>query len=725
MKQELHAIFKFIYGVDGDGYMRIFSKSTQNGAYEETFFEWPEQADDILAYISRHQFDRDLYFCPHLFSRPNSSKQYAMRPLVLWADLDKCSYENMLVEPTIVMSTSYMKQQALWSLKDYAHPSDVEMVNKRIAYYHADEGADKSGWDLTQLLRIPFTSNFKYETPQSIKVIKSTSKNRYTLKDFAKYPELEEEHSEDSEELRFPEDDELGDEDAEEVLNKYKYYLSPRAMELFTQSPTDDWSNALWELEMCLFEAGMSPKEAFVVSKDAACNKYERDGRKQHDLWKDVTRAYKHVQNTNSVPITMFKSDSFRELITNDEAKWVEENPDISQEYVEWASSLSDAAWQYHQAGVFTILSTLLTGAVRLPTSFGTILPNLWFMILADTTLTRKSTAMDIAMDLLQEVDSDAILATDGSIEGLLTSLSTRPGRPSIFWRDEFTGLMEMVGKKDYYSGMLETFTKLYDGKFMRRQLRKETIEVREPILIMLTGGIKSRMIEQLEHSHVTSGFIPRFIFITATADITKIKPLGPPTDVIDKQRQRMLLKFYNMRKHYWSKPETQKGKLDIPSSWNAELTPDAWARYNDIDTNRMLNDALRSNNQDVLTPVFDRLSKSGLKVAVLLAAASKLDEKVVVEEEHIIRAFWYVQQWRQHTLYITENLGTNSGERTLEMIRSYIEKNGKASRSEVMRKYKLTAREMDGNIATLEQRGLIARSGKGKGESYSVSGIV
>jgi len=86
-------------------------------------------------------------------------------------------------------------------------------------------------------------------------------------------------------------------------------------------------------------------------------------------------------------------------------------------------------------------------------------------MILGTTTVTRKTSSMDLAMELIMDVDDEIVLATDGSIEGLLTSLSTRPGRPSIFLRDEFSGLLDQMTKKDYLSGMAELLTKLYDCK--------------------------------------------------------------------------------------------------------------------------------------------------------------------------------------------------------------------------------------------------------------------
>src|SRR5579862_7181105 len=102
-----------------------------------------------------------------------------------------------------------------------------------------------------------------------------------------------------------------------------------------------------------------------------------------------------------------------------------------------------------------------MSGSIQLPTSYGLIIPNLWFLLLADTTLTRKSTALDLAVDMLTEVDPSLIMATDGSIEGMFTALSLRPGQPSIFLRDEFSGLIEMMTKRDYYAGMGEALTKM------------------------------------------------------------------------------------------------------------------------------------------------------------------------------------------------------------------------------------------------------------------------
>src|SRR5690606_15542608 len=391
----------------------------------------------------------------------------------------------------------------LWLLKDFVDPEKAEYASKKIAFHHESDGCDTSGWDLGQLLRIPFTYNYKYGGPVPVTVVSIDPKLKYDISDFDIYEDVTQQQFDIIDEL--PQE---GDRSAEQLIADYEDILHPMVFDLFENTPDDDWSAHLWNLECSLFEAGMSAVDVFTVVKKAACNKYERDRRGQIVLWQEVQRAGQYVEQSNRAPIIVPSRNRLSQLITDDEAEAAEMAGGFVEDYIGWAKSLSDAAWQYHQAGGFIILSALLSGAVRIPTSYGNILPNLWFMILGNTTLTRKSTSMDIAIEgLLEHVNDSALLATDGSIEGLMTALQGRPGKPSIFLRDEFTGLIDQVGRKDYYSGMLESLTKLSDGKNTKRILRSETIEIKEPVFIIYAGGIKSKMLQILRDEHIISGF--------------------------------------------------------------------------------------------------------------------------------------------------------------------------------------------------------------------------
>lgn len=707
--------FEFILGQES-GYLRVAFLNARTRHWQEEYYRYPDQIDDVLKDIDSHLLTCNVYFCPTLFDAPKGVKQNITHSKVVWADLDECHWNKMKVEPTIVLETSPDRYQAFWVLNDTSLAADVEAVNRAIAYFHADQGCDRSGWDLTQMLRVPGSKNHKYLPDLfDVRIAHADVSNTYALSDFSVYPELEEVDAPD-----YPEPQSLEKYgSAEQIYEAHRAAINPRAWLLYTTVPTGDWSKALWQLELLLFSAGLSREEVFIIAKDANCNKYRRDGRSDKFLWKEVCRAEIEAKKPAHTPKDAEETIQSEivwqppDILTDDERKYCANNPTFVEEYIEWAKTIGDAAWQYHQAGAFVILSGLLSGSVRLPTSFGTVMPNLWFMILADTTLTRKTTAMDMAMDLLYEVDPDCVLATDGSIEGLLTSLSMRPGRPSIFLRDEFSGLLEMVTKRDYYAGMLETLTKLYDGKYQKRVLRKETLEIRDPCLVFFAGGIKDRIMQLLTYEHIGSGFIPRFCFITAESDVTRLKPLGPPTEKTLGRRHELIDRMRKMYNHYHPVNIENVGE---PSIWEASLTPDAWARYNSIEQ-MLLASALESNMPDLLTPTFDRLCKSGLKAAVLMSASSRLTDEVVVTEVDLVRAFYYIEQWMQHTLYIIANIGKTASEVTLERVYQYIVQNPGSPRSRVMQRFRLTARDAEAIFMTLEQRGMIQRKKSGPGE--------
>lgn len=707
--------FKLVFG-KASGYVCV--AHGKEGKLHENYFKYPDELPKILTHINQIYLDYNTYFCPQLLRVPKRIKENVSICPNLWSDLDACPPDVLLVPPTIVLESSAGRYQGFWVLNEPIDPETAEDLSRRIAYYHEEAGADRSGWDLTQLLRVPLTYNLKYD--DEIVQVKSASNVKYDIKNFEEYPQAKGFEFLDE---PFPENlAEFGT--ADQILEKNRRTINPRAWSLFYTEPDEDWSKDLWQLELLLFESELKREEVFIICHNAACNKYRRDKRDPKLLWKEILRAESMLERSADALRQKDQEIIKPVLLTNEQRAWVFANPSFIEMYVDWAKTLGDAAWQYHQVGAFVILSSLFAGTVRLPTSYGLVIPNLWFMILADTTLTRKTTAMDIATDIILDIDSNSILATDGSIEGLFQSLSTRPGRPSIFLRDEFSGLLESMTKKDYMAGMSETLTKMYDGKFQKRVLKREVIEVRDPVLIMFTGGIKTRVQELLTFEHVSSGFIPRFLFVSAESDITRLKPLGPPTDDTTTGRDEIIDRLVNLFVYYHKETTLEiDGKITISTKkWDAQLTSDAWVLYNRYEAD-LVALGLESDRPDLMTPTFDRMAKSGLKMAVLLAASRGQEGGIYVEETDIIRAFYYIEEWSLHTLDLINNIGKNASERTLERIVAYIRERPGVTRSTLMQNFHLSSRDATLTFDTLEQRGLITRRRAGKAETYYPTG--
>jgi len=706
--------FGAIFGASSRGFVCVATK--RKDKFQEVFYTYPDQLKELHEYVERGKYSGNVYFCPQLFSEPRRIKENVTVTTCAWADLDTCHPREMLVKPTLSLETSPNRYQAFWVFDEARDPIEGESIARRIAYFHSDEGADRSGWDLTQLLRIPGTRNFKYgegATAPEVKVLEdeSSPNARYRLSDFDVYPEAE-----GYEYLTIPMP-EIVHEDGLVVLARYDHKLSGIAVTLFNDQNVTDRSEALFRLEMLCFEAEMDDAEVFQVARDSALNKW----RDRNDLlWRDVCRARSNHEQNRKAGLAPIRDEP--PIITDVERKDIEGLSTFVERYIAWAKTLGDAAPQYHQASAFVLLSCTLAGSIILPTSFGQVVPNLWFMILADSTISRKSSAMNIAVDMLEEMDENIIVATDGSMEGLAAALATRPGKVSFFPRDEFTGLMEQIAKKDYMAGMPEFFTHLYDGRSQLRRLRKEEFKIKNPRLIIYAGGIKSRMQALVTHEHVFSGFLPRFVFITAKIDPSKIKPLGPPTDQDWGARDTVKNELVDIRNHYSSTiplvvDDRVVGVQD--KVFSATLTRDAWRRFNQIDQTLTTIAADSGDFRDLLLPTYARLSFSILKAAILIAASRTRDDNLVVEEQDIVHAGYYGEAWRRYAQEMVTNVGKSDLERKIGLIANAVHRAGHIQRSILMQRYHLTSGETNQIIRTLTERGEINIEQHGKQQTY------
>lgn len=714
---QLATFFRTIYGQVNEGIICVASKRLDDPSAKglrETYFHWPNQQVELVGFITGRTQTHHLWYCPHILSTNRRIKSNVIHCPTIWADLDYCLPGNLLVTPSIVIQSSEDRYQALWRLGEDLPPTEAENISKRIAYYHAEEAKDKSGWDLTQLLRVPYTYNFKYGgmgLAPRIEILAAVP-TTFTADSFDLYPKVEYNNVAES----------IGEmptqrPSAQDVLMKYRSKLHPLTFIQFSQTPKEKtWSESLWNLQCLLFEGGLTPTEVFAVCLESACNKFDRDERGPQELWLDIGRSYAKFEQeaTEQYGYTTRTSAADR-LLTDTERSMIESQPTIVEDYINWAKSTVDSPPQYHIAGAFIILSALLAGNIRLQASFGTIKPNLWFMILADTTLTRKTTSMDRAMDFLEEINSDVVLATEGSIEGIFAQMAMRPGLPSIFLRDEFSGLLQGMAKKDYMAGMGEMLTKLYDGKMLKRVLATKTIDIKNPCFIMFTGGIKKRIFSLLSYDDVVSGFLPRFLFVTGQSDVSKLKPVGPPTHENVFVRDKLMERFRSIYEHYDAgriRVTMGEQTKTIKKLWDVELTPEAWAIFNRYDA-QMLSQATNHSKREILLPSLVRLSHSGLKAAMLIAASKRLDDKIVVTEYDITHAFYYVEKWRDYLMEVLMNIGKTAYESQLDAILQALKQAGPdgMKKGELMRNYQLNAKNVEEILQTLHGRYQIQRN--------------
>lgn len=170
----MRVFWQHLYG-DLSGIVALFvGDRTEPGPgkltnHRSAYFQYPEEIDGAEQFCLRHSYEeREIYFCAHLLDHRRRIKANAAPLLALYADGDGAIVENGIPEPTAVVESSSGREQFYWRLTSPMPPQEAELLNRRLAYAM---GADESGWDLTQLLRVPGTLNHKYPEAPVVKVV--------------------------------------------------------------------------------------------------------------------------------------------------------------------------------------------------------------------------------------------------------------------------------------------------------------------------------------------------------------------------------------------------------------------------------------------------------------------------------------------------------------------------------------------------------------------------
>lgn len=173
------AIITRLWSKQPGKYFCISSKNSR-GVWRDNFFSKDQViAGAADAFVKEHH-ECDLYFCPTGFKERRRSADGVMFPKMLWADLDEANPWDIKksLRPTIAIESSPGRFVGLWII-DKVHNNDI---NRALTYF---VGADKGGWDATQVLRIPGTLNYKYSSMPRVRIAWADG-DEHRLEDIAK-----------------------------------------------------------------------------------------------------------------------------------------------------------------------------------------------------------------------------------------------------------------------------------------------------------------------------------------------------------------------------------------------------------------------------------------------------------------------------------------------------------------------------------------------------------
>lgn len=689
---------------DSSGFLFLSSKQAPSDT-EITIhkaFMYPDSLPTILKYAGMRE-DEDLYFSPMLFSVPRRRASSVSSTSCLYADTDEFPVEKYIIPPSINIETSPGRHASLWLLDSDYPPEEVAQVSRAIALTHASRdsdgkqtGTDVGGWDLTQLLRLPNSTNLKYlvagkykgyKAPYPVAVDDSTSPlSIYSLADItAAYDPSNLPAMPDRSEEDMPDIDDLPSQTT--VLSRIM--SSPTLSKLYEKkaAPGEDRSNNLYHFVSECLRAGFTAEQTFVVGWYCASNKYRLDGRPRDDFWTyDMRKALADPENRPRTSVDEIAQEAY--LHPEDEGISTQISYGLLKEgefptrtfvedYAAWGSSKTDAPAVYHMAGALTILSCLFGDwGVAVP-KFGDLNLGLSFLIMGETTKTRKTTARNLMKSFLrrcEDEDSAYILTSDATEEALIDALNQRPNKSSLYDRDEAQKLIgDVKGGKGYMKGFLETLNELYDG-IARGRLRvgKQTMST-SVVFVQYLMGIRSQIQENLELSDFVSGWGPRNIYVRGEQSANVDVPLQQQSRVKDsKQADTVLLNLVTRMLKYRDR-FSHKCSGDLENKLRVYFDDDAWE--NVVSLEGELGQMFKGHERfEVLEACFSRLNINAIKVATLLAMS---DGRDTVTMQDVINVRSYAARWVEDLIIMVEGVNESLYARDVKNFENFIASKG------------------------------------------------
>lgn len=516
--------------------IRATSPGAPGNWHDQPFNVGPNTVQEVNSWLDSHpESVYDIYFCPLPFIKGTTKrkKDKVKCSRLLWSDLDDVTQDQVQkLEPTLLWESSPGSFQGLWVLDEVLSPEGAELLNHKLTYYI---GGDPSGWDLTQVLRLPGTINHKYEALPRVSAFKQGSTYKRALVE-EKLKEIKVEQKKANlggQKVDISGWDKL---DVKGLLIKYGNVLPLNIRGLIQIKPEmatmGKRSDNLWKIYCGCAAACLAPAEIYALVKSSHWNKW---GPASDFLHQDLTRFYEKtgspiikisVENYDYTPVEKDvsqererhyldvtpgeeKEDSSCPQKSKKEPKVAPVAPglDVSPEviditsedfsqgipeiykqslklpleypqdhyvmkYITHAKKLSDSYPEYHHGAVLALLSIAIGRKAAMVFGSGTVYPNVWAFLVGNSTISRKSTAVGHAKDIATELFGMVALPQSFSPESFIEILSNTP--QGWLFKDEVASMLAAM-KKNYMGEIRDIFCEVYDNKGFSRKLRSST----------------------------------------------------------------------------------------------------------------------------------------------------------------------------------------------------------------------------------------------------------
>ena len=182
MEPTAKAMLEFFDTFWGEESGKIYLATQYQGAeWTPVMAKWPGIRPQIVEFVqSNVASGRDVFFAPALFKDDagDATRGNFKSANARWVDIDggaptieewpEICKKHQIPEPTHIIQSSVEGRQHVYWVSD-SRTNDIDTVQDQNRTLAAILGADRSGWDANQVLRIPGTPNFGYTSRPGVR----------------------------------------------------------------------------------------------------------------------------------------------------------------------------------------------------------------------------------------------------------------------------------------------------------------------------------------------------------------------------------------------------------------------------------------------------------------------------------------------------------------------------------------------------------------------------
>lgn len=379
------------------------------------------------------------------------------------------------------------------------------------------------------------------------------------------------------------------------------------------------------------------------------------------------------------------------------------------ERYISYCAGRTDAAHEYHEAAALSLLAAFSPNVrTWFPVWPEGLATNLYFLLIGGTTAARKSTSLAYARKMARAVEPSVVMAERMTPEAMVEQLSVREKHGSILIGDEFgEQLAQMLKPNGYMAATTEILLNVYGRrqyKYTRRSKRmrdgtmqSDADEIIDPHLTILTASTGA-IFESVSSRDVQTGLLPRFALVYPDTFPPRRRIYEEsPNDAEDEA----WLVDYLQRLHLWSS-EIIKAGNEVRAVWSSaamEMVDQASERI-----------------ENMPDEIVQRLAATTAKIAMLSSLGEQVPRGTLlsVEKADAEQAARVVRRLEESAMRFADEIGGLSAdqrktEQAIDRVRRMLYgAGGRASRSEIGKALKMSARSLDDLEATMADRGIV-----------------